>query len=42
VDENVAALDLPLSDDDITELDLAIPLGAAQGDRSKRMASIDT
>jgi aryl-alcohol dehydrogenase-like predicted oxidoreductase len=42
VDENVAALDLPLSDDDITELDLAIPLGAARGDRSKRMASIDT
>jgi aryl-alcohol dehydrogenase-like predicted oxidoreductase len=42
LEENVAAADVALSTGDIAELDLAIPLGAAQGERSKRMASIDT
>jgi aryl-alcohol dehydrogenase-like predicted oxidoreductase len=42
LEENVAAADVVLSNDDIAELDLAIPVGAAQGERSKRMASIDT
>lgn len=42
LEENVAAAHVVLSNDDIAELDLAIPVGAAQGERSKRMASIDT
>ena len=42
LEENVAAADIDLGSDDIAELDLAIPVGAAQGERSKRMTSIDT
>ncbi len=33
IDENVAALDVELSDDDLRELDEAVPRGAAAGDR---------
>ncbi len=42
LEENIAALEVSLSNADVAELNAAIPIGAARGDRSKRMTSIDT
>jgi aryl-alcohol dehydrogenase-like predicted oxidoreductase len=41
LDENVAALDVQLSDDDLRRLDEAFPLGVAAGDRYSNMGTVD-
>ncbi len=41
LEENVAALDVELDDDDLAALDAAAPLGAGAGDRYASMANID-
>jgi aryl-alcohol dehydrogenase-like predicted oxidoreductase len=42
LEENVAAAELELSDDDLRRIDDAAPVGAAAGDRYPDMSSIDT
>jgi aryl-alcohol dehydrogenase-like predicted oxidoreductase len=42
LEENVAALDVTLGDDDLARLDEVAPRGAAAGDRYADMSSIDT
>ncbi|MFL5894616.1 MAG: aldo/keto reductase [Thermoleophilaceae bacterium] len=42
LEENVAALDFELTDDDLRRLDEAAPRGAAAGDRYADMSSIDS
>jgi aryl-alcohol dehydrogenase-like predicted oxidoreductase len=42
LEENVAALDVELTDDDLARLDEVAPAGAAAGDRYADMSSIDT
>jgi aryl-alcohol dehydrogenase-like predicted oxidoreductase len=41
LEENVAALDVELTDDDLTRLEEVAPVGAAAGDRYADMSSID-
>ena len=41
LEENVAALDVELSEDDLERLDQVAPIGAAAGDRYADMSSID-
>ena len=41
LEENVAALDIELTPDDLARLDAAAPAGAAQGDRYPDMSSVD-
>ncbi len=40
--ENLGALDVALTDDDLARLDELAPVGAAAGDRYASMASIDS
>src|SRR4051794_37909858 len=42
LEENVAAADIELSDDDLRRIDEAAPVGAAAGERYPDMSSIDT
>jgi aryl-alcohol dehydrogenase-like predicted oxidoreductase len=41
VEENAAAADVELSDDDLRRLDEAFPLGAAEGDRYPDMSTVN-
>ena len=41
LEENVGALDVTLTDDDLAALEQAVPRGAAAGDRYGDMSSID-
>ena len=41
LEENVAALDVELTEDDMRALDEAVPAGAAAGERYPDMSSID-
>jgi aryl-alcohol dehydrogenase-like predicted oxidoreductase len=42
LEENVAAADIELSDDELTRIDEAVPKGFASGDRYADMSSIDS
>jgi aryl-alcohol dehydrogenase-like predicted oxidoreductase len=42
LEENVAALDVEPTDDDLARLDEVAPAGAAAGDRYADMSTIDT
>src|SRR5580704_4984013 len=42
LEENVAAIDISLSQADLTELNTALPVGIASGDRNFNMTTIDT
>ena len=42
LEENVGAVDVELSADDLTALEQAVPRGAVSGDRYGSMASIDS
>ena len=41
LEENAAAADVELSDDDLRRLDEAFPLGAAEGDRYPDMSTVN-
>jgi aryl-alcohol dehydrogenase-like predicted oxidoreductase len=41
LEENVAALDVALSDDDLAWLDAAVPIGCARGERYADMSTVD-
>ena len=42
LEENVAAAEIELTDDDLARIDGAAPKGATVGDRYANMSSIDT
>jgi aryl-alcohol dehydrogenase-like predicted oxidoreductase len=42
LEENVAAAEIELSEDDLRRIDEAAPVGAAAGERYPDMSSIDT
>jgi aryl-alcohol dehydrogenase-like predicted oxidoreductase len=42
LDENVGALDVKISDEDLAALDAAVPRGAVAGDRYADLSTIDT
>ena len=41
LDENISALDIHLSDDDLTKLDAAVPVGSSAGDRYADMSTVN-
>jgi aryl-alcohol dehydrogenase-like predicted oxidoreductase len=41
LEENAAAVDVELTDEDLRRLDEAAPVGAAQGDRYPDMSTVD-
>jgi aryl-alcohol dehydrogenase-like predicted oxidoreductase len=41
LDENIGALDIQLSDDDLGELDAAVPVGSSAGDRYADMSTVN-
>ncbi len=42
LEENVAATEIELSEDDLVRIDEAAPVGATAGDRYANMATIDS
>jgi aryl-alcohol dehydrogenase-like predicted oxidoreductase len=42
LDENIGALDIQLSDDDLGELDAAVPVGSSAGDRYADMSTVNS
>lgn len=41
LDENIGALDIQLSDDDLSKLDAAVPVGSSAGDRYADMSTVN-